>query len=263
MSSGWTDIHCHLLPAIDDGAGNNDESLEMARIAVQEGTTTMVVTPHQLGCWRQNLAQDIRRRTNALQELLNEHQIPLVVLPGGEIRIEDDMPELLDQDELMTLGDHRRHVLVEQPFEIYFPLQPIQELLSQRSLQGILAHPERNRGIMHRPALVGELVDAGWLMQVNAGSLLGAFGSKSQNLAAQFLSSGWVHFLATDCHGAKNRRPLMRDAFARASELIGEQAALQLCCENPRLVADGRDVNTGRIEVRPPRRSWQFWKKVG
>ena len=263
MSTGWTDIHCHLLPGIDDGASDDNEALQMAQIAVEQGTEMMVVTPHQLGCWRQNRAADIRTRTNALQELLNAHQIPLVVLPGSEIRIEDDMPQLLDSGELMTLADRGRHVLVEQPFEVYFPLEPIQRILVQRSLTGILAHPERNRGIMNRPALVGELVAAGWLMQVNAGSLIGAFGAESQKLAEQFVSSGFVHFLGTDTHGAKNRRPLMRQPFERATELVGEQAALAMCRDNPRLVAEGREVQQGPLSVSPPSRKWRFWKRVG
>ncbi|QDU57417.1 tyrosine-protein phosphatase [Aeoliella mucimassa] len=263
MSTGWSDIHCHLLPGIDDGAADADEALKMARIAVEQGTSTIVVTPHQLGIWRQNEASDIRRRTNELQELLNAHQIPLVVLPGGEIRIEDDMPQLLDADVLMTLGDHKRHVLVEQPFEIYFPLEPIAQLLKQRGLVGILAHPERNRGIMAQPGLVGELVDAGWLVQVTTGSLTGAFGPKCQQLAEEFVRSGCSHFLSTDAHGPKSRRPLFRDAYQRATELAGEEAALAMCRDNPRRVAEGREVNPGRLMVKPPSRGWRFWKRVG
>ena len=91
QTSGFVDIHCHLLPGIDDGAKSWDESLAMARMAVADGIETIVVTPHQLGGFAQNHGDAIRQRTEELAEMLAEHEIPLAVLPGADVRIEAGM----------------------------------------------------------------------------------------------------------------------------------------------------------------------------
>lgn len=262
MSQGWVDIHCHLVPGIDDGAKDEAETLAMARMAVADGTETVICTPHQLGANRHNHGDEIRRRVQALQELLNEHRIPLVVLPGADVRIEDDMPQLLASGEVLTLADRRRHVLLELPHEIYLPLEPVLEALKKHNLVGILSHPERNRGIMRTPEIIEPLVDAGCLMQVTCGSLAGSFGPECQEIAERFVSRGLVHFLATDGHGPKSRRPLFSQAAQRATQLVGEEATLKMCRDNPRLVAAGRDVAPGPIAIAPPKRGWRFWKRA-
>jgi protein-tyrosine phosphatase len=263
MTNGWVDIHCHLVPGIDDGAENEAETLAMARLAVAEGTGTVICTPHQLGNYRHNRGADIRQRVQALQELLNANQIPLVVLVGADVRIEDDMPKLLASGEVLTLGDYGKHVLLELPHDIYFSLDTVLDAIGRRGMVGILSHPERNRGILRQPDLIEPLVTAGCLMQVTTGSLTGSFGPECQRVAETFVSRGWVHFLATDAHGPTSRRPLFRDAFSRATELAGESAAMKMCCDNPRQVALGHDVAPGPIEVNPPRKGWSFWKRAG
>jgi len=263
MSEGWFDIHCHLVPGIDDGAADDIESLAMARIAQSEGTSTIIVTPHQLGNFRHNKGDRIREATARLQETLNRERTGLVVMPGADVRIEPDLPELLASGEVLSLGDRRKHVLLELPHAIYFPLEPMLRELAKLGMTGILSHPERNRGIQQQPDLVPALVDAGCLMQVTNGSLMGTFGPGCQQLAERWVSEGLVHFLATDAHGAKARRPLVRNAFERASQLAGTGAAERMCRENGRLVAEGKAVPAGRLEVeRPARRGWQFWKRV-
>lgn len=263
MSTGWVDIHCHLTPGIDDGAKDDAEAVAMARMAVAEGTATVICTPHQLGNFRHNRGDEIRRRVQALQEMLNANQVPLVVLPGADVRIEDDMPQLLASGDVLTLGDLGKHVLLELPHDVYLPLEPVLDSLAKRGMVGVLSHPERNRGIMRNPELIEPLVHAGCLMQVTTGSLTGSFGPECQKVAERFVAGGLVHFLATDAHGPKSRRPLFQEAFQRAVALTGESAALQMCRDNPRLVAEGRDVVPGPITVRPLRTGWKFWKRAG
>ncbi len=263
MSTGWVDIHCHLTPGIDDGAKDEADALAMARLAVAEGTATVICTPHQLGNYRQNEGADIRGRVQALQELLNANAVSLVVLPGADVRIEDDMPQLLDTSEVLTLGDHGKHVLLELPHEIYFPLEPVLDALAKRGMVGVLSHPERNLGVMRKPQLVEPLVERGCLMQVTTGSLTGSFGPDCQQIAERIVAQGLVHFLATDAHGPKSRRPLFREAFERAAQLAGESAAIAMCRDNPRLVAEGKAVACGPIAVNPSRQGWKFWKRAG
>ncbi|NOY29872.1 MAG: protein tyrosine phosphatase [Planctomycetes bacterium] len=252
---GFVDIHCHLLPGIDDGSPDWETTLAMAQMAVQEGTQTIIVTPHQLGNFAHNRGDDIRRRTQELQQTLDQNQIPLQVLPGGDVRIEDGMLEKLTSGEVLTLGDLRSHVLLELPHELYFPIEGLLAALERQGMTGILSHPERNRGLLREPNLLPNLVEHGCLMQVTAGSLMGTFGSASQQLAEWMISQGLVHFVATDAHGIKSRRPLMQRAFERVEKLAGKAMAQSVCIQNPGLVASGKQVRAGRLSL--PSRGWR------
>lgn len=249
MNSGFVDIHCHLLPAIDDGSPDWETTLAMAQMAVAEGTKTIIVTPHQLGNFAHNRGDDIRARTVQLQEVLDQHDVALQVMPGGDVRIEAGMLEGLANGEVMSLGDLRKHVLLELPHELYFPLEGVLTSLLRLGMTGILSHPERNRGLLREPELLLNLVEGGCLMQVTAGSLMGTFGQKSQDLSHWMLKNGLVHFISTDAHGIKSRRPLMRRAFDRVAELTDEATAVDLCCHHPALVARGEQVPAGRRAV--------------
>jgi len=250
VPNGFVDIHCHLLPAIDDGSTDWETTLGMAQMAVADGTQAIIVTPHQLGNFAQNRGDDIRARTEQLQQVLDQHGIALQVMPGGDVRIEDGMIEGLVSGEVMSLGDLRKHVLLELPHELYFPLEGVLASLQRQGMTGILSHPERNRGLLREPDLLPTLVDGGCLMQVTAGSLMGTFGPKSQALAEWMLKNGLVHFIATDAHGTKSRRPLMRRAFERVAEICDESTAEDLCCNYPALVARGERVPAGRRETK-------------
>ena len=245
----FVDIHCHLLPGIDDGAEDWDTSMAMARIAVADGFRSMVVTPHQLGSYGQNLGEEIRALTNEFQQRLDAGAIPLRVQPGADVRIEDGMLDLLDRGEVLTLGDHHRHVLLELPHELYLPLEGLLDALASKGMVGILSHPERNRGILRDPQVVGPLVKAGCLMQVTAASISGAFGATIQKCSESMLQQGFVHLVATDAHGVKSRRPTMRRAFDRICQLIDEPTATDLCCRNPAAIAEGRAVQPGLRKV--------------
>lgn len=253
---GLVDIHCHLLPGIDDGAADLEASIQMARQSVDQGVDTIVVTPHQLGAFEYNRGDDIRRRTRELQAELDQQNIPLEVLPGADVRIEDRMLDGLDANNVLTLGDHGLHVLLELPHELYFPLEPLLKQLERRGITGILSHPERNAGILADQELVESLVDAGCLMQVTGGSLLGGFGPESQAMAEWMARRGLIHFLSTDAHSPKRRRPRLGEALEVATKLAGEEAARTWCSRNPRAVAQARAVTPGHVEVRPPRRRW-------
>jgi protein-tyrosine phosphatase len=249
---GWVDLHCHMLPGVDDGAGSWEESLAMARLAVEDGTIRTVVTPHQLGRYAGNTAATIRERTSQLQQRLHEAEIPLLVLPGADVRIEPDLVARLGAGEVLTLADRGRHVLLELPHELYFPLQPLLTQLDRAGYVGVLSHPERNRGLLAHPVLLTGLVSAGCLLQVTAGSLLGNFGAESQRLAEWMLHQRLVHIIASDAHAAATRRPLLRRAFDRTVALTDVETARRLFSIFPRRISEGRDIPSGRVS--PPRR---------
>jgi protein-tyrosine phosphatase len=257
MSVSFADIHCHFLPGIDDGPRDWSQALAMARMAVADGMTTIIATPHQLGTFSKNHAAEIRQLAAEFQRQLRAEGIPLEVRPGGEIRIQPGLTGKLDADEVLTLGDHHRHVLLELPHEVYIPIEGLIRDLADRQLTIILAHPERNGGLLNDPDLVAPLVDAGCLMQLTAGSLCGIHGSHAQQLGEWILAEGLAHFIATDAHDTRARRPLFSQAFERAAELADERTARDLCSRNPFRVASGRSVSHGRRTL--VRERWGKW----
>ena len=258
----FVDIHCHLAPGIDDGAKSWDECLTMAKMAAADGISTVVITPHQLGNFSHNSGDAIRSLAAEVQEFLRGHNVPLQILPGADVRIEAGMVGRIRRGEVLSLADRRRHVLLELPHELYLPLDTLLAELNSARMVGILSHPERNAGILAQPAILPPLVDAGCLLQVTAGSLLGAFGPKLQKFSEQLILEGLVHFISTDAHGTKSRRPLMRKAFERVAELTDLATAVFLCCDNPAAVAEGHEVKAGRRRRTRRWSGWLPWKKA-
>jgi len=260
----FVDIHCHLIPGIDDGAEDAAISLAMARMAAEDGVRTIICTPHQAGNFSANKGDIVRSAVRRTQQMLRERGVPLKLLPGGDVRIESDMIAGLRRGDLLTLGDHGRHVLLELPHELYFPLQPVLKQLERHDMVGILSHPERNQGILRQPEVLAPLVDAGCLMQVTAGSICGSFGDEIADFSAWMLEEGMVHFVATDAHGVDTRRPIMSEAFDIVCEISGEDIAERLCCHNPAQVAMGEDVEPGFVrERRRTLAGWFGWGKAG
>ena len=230
----------------------------MARMAVEDGIVAIITTPHQLGPFRRNDGNRIREQTEEMARRLRTTRIPLRVLPGADVRIEPDLIDGLNSGEVLSLADRHRHILLELPHELYFPLESLIDSLRANGMTGILSHPERNQGILSNPEHLAPLVDAGCLMQVTASSLLGEFGRASLKLAERMLREGLVHFLATDGHGVKSRRPRLHNAKVRAAEITNQHVADTLCRDFPQRVAGGKEVPTGRLPsfISPRRRRW-------
>jgi protein-tyrosine phosphatase len=253
----FIDIHCHVLPGLDDGASSWEEALAMAEMAVADGIATIIATPHQLGNNAKNSGETIRTATIEFQRFLEQRHVPLQVLPGADVRIEPDLLRKIRSGEVVTLADHRRHVLLELPHDIYVPLDRLLDELGKAGVVGILSHPERNRGLLNQPGVLRPLVERGCLLQVTAGSLMGAFGSQVQKFATSLVEQRLVHFVATDAHATKVRPPQLGPAFARVADLVGEKSAIELCCSNPKTVAAGGAVPTTRQETK--KSGWMNW----
>jgi protein-tyrosine phosphatase len=258
----FVDIHCHILPGIDDGARSWDEAHEMATIAATSGTRTVIATPHQGGAFAHNSAALIRSLVVEFQQQLDDLRVPLRVLPGADVRWQSDLPRALAAGEILTLADHRRHLLLDLPHERYVPFDHLLAVLRREGIDVILSHPERNQGLLKKRELVERLVDNGCLMQVTSGSLLGTFGPTCQDLAVWMLSQGFVHTIATDAHGRHSRRPLLKRVHERLVELVGRDEALALCCQNPARIAAGEPIPAGRRPIRMQQNlaRWMRWK---
>lgn len=237
------DIHCHILPDIDDGASGMDEALEMAKMAYRSGVTDIIATPHFTGL-EENLTQleRIARRHERLTQALKEQNIPLKIHRGAEILCVPQTPELAAQKKLPTLGD-TDYVLVEFYFDESFSY--MDESLSQIADCGyriVVAHPERYEAIQERPYLVERWVHRGYVIQLNKGSVLGKFGQKAAGAADALLSMGLAHLFASDAHSSYQRTPHMEGIAQWAQEACTERCAYVLLEENPKRVLQGRKM---------------------
>ena len=243
----FTDIHCHIIPNIDDGSASLTDSFSMAKVAKSDGTNSLIATPHQLGTNRGVTAAAIRNGAAALQEKLRREEIGVTILPGADVRIDPELPKLLKQGKVLTLADRGKHVLLELPHDTYYPIDQLLKALRKQGLVGILSHPERNRGIIKDPDVMWEVIEAGGLLQITAASLTGAFGSSCQEIAELAVDEGLIHFIASDAHDTKHRPFGMRDAYDTICDMAGAKLADLVCCENPARVFEGDDVQGGLV----------------
>lgn len=231
------DLHCHILPGIDDGPELMEESIEMARMAVADGIGTIVATPHVKDLpYPPDL---IPARVEAFRQALRAQKIPLNVLAGADVSALLE-PALLAPFTLNATG----YLLFEFPHS-HMP-QNAGQLLFNAILAGlrpIITHPERNPSVVRSPQLLFDLVEAGALVQVTAESLTGGFGDAARLCATYLLRKQMVHFLASDAHSSRGRIPQLSRGVAAAAQLVGRDAALQLVTANPACVLAGRELH--------------------
>jgi protein-tyrosine phosphatase len=220
------DLHCHVLPGIDDGPATIEGSLAIAQRAAAGGTRVLVATPHV--SWRyRNDAATIAERVAELNERLRADEVVtaagdvIEVLPGAEIAL-TQIPELRDA-QLETLGlGGGPWLLVEPPFTPVAPnldgmlLELAAKLRSSGGRRIVLAHPERCPAFQRDPPMLRRLVRAGMLTSVTAGSLGGQFGNEARRLALALAQDGLLHNVASDAHDAVNRPPEIAAAIERA-----------------------------------------------
>lgn len=230
------DIHCHILPGIDDGPDTMDESLALAKLAVDSGITHSVVTPHiHPGRW-DNEAVSIRRSMDTFKMALSDHNIPLTIGMSGEVRVSLEALQMIANHQIPFLGKWGDNyvVLLEMPHS-HIPMGMLQMIqwLMQRNIRPLIAHPERNKDVLRRLDKIQPLVDAGCLFQVTAGSIAGRFGSTARERARQLLEMGVVTVLATDAHNIKRRPPKLDEGRDAAAVIIGAEMAQRLVVDNP------------------------------
>lgn len=254
------DIHCHLVPEMDDGARNWHEAALMARLAAADGIRTIVATPRQLGVYSHNQGAQIRERVRQLAEWLRADGIELELVVGAYVYCEDGLAEGIRDGEVVTIGDHGQHVLLELPPAPFPILDGVLDTLDEAGIVAIIAQPERHGMLQRHPRHIERLVERGCLLQIGADSLVGTFGYKARGLAEWMLRERYAHFVASDAHGAISRRPLLRQAFEYVADLTDPDTADDLLCRHPAAVVAGRQVSPTRIA--PHRRvqiAWNRW----
>ncbi|MDD2587157.1 MAG: hypothetical protein PHT79_11900 [Syntrophomonadaceae bacterium] len=233
------DTHIHILPGLDDGAKDIKHSLEMARMAVQDGITSVVATPHVLTGAYDNSKENILSAVKDLNQLLKAEKIPLKILPGAEYYLEHDLPQRLAEGKLLTINN-TGYLLIELPAA--FVPDYSDQIFYELQLQGvipIIAHAERNHELSLKSDLLEKFIARGALVQITAGSITGLFGKETKKVACNLLSKGLAHLIVSDAHSCHRRVPVLSKARDEAEVNFGTDYARSLVDENPNAIITG------------------------
>ncbi|MDM8332193.1 tyrosine protein phosphatase [Limosilactobacillus pontis] len=252
------DLHCHLLPGVDDGSKNMKISLRLAREATENGVTHALLTPHHMNGRYVNHKQDVIRRTEEFQEQLKIHDIPLVVFPGQEVRINGQLLEALDKDDILFADTAGKYIILEFPDDDvpYYTNQMVFDL-QQRGIIPVIVHPERNTKIIAQPDLIYQLLEKGCLSQITASSYVGTFGKRVENFSRQLIEAGQGYVFASDAHDLPGRKYEMWQAFDKLHHEFGSELAEQYQ-KNSRLIINGRNVPLNNLKTIKKRKKY-FW----
>ena len=233
------DLHCHILPGLDDGPDGMEESLEMAETAIADGITHVVATPHSSDRYRFDFAM-VRRLRDELQSRI-----------GNRLEIATGCDFHLNPENLASLGAAPRQYCINQSDyllvefnEVSIPpaMDNILHDMQLCGLRPIVTHPERNRILRSNPQRLRAWVSRGCFVQVTAGALTGRFGLTASEMALEWISLGMVHFVASDAHNNRVRPLRLGPAYAEVADRFGEEKARALFQENPRAALEGRDL---------------------
>lgn len=235
------DIHSHILPELDDGARSIDEALEMAAIAVADGITHMVCTPHMFNGLSSNPEpSEIFDRVGALQEAIGK--IGLTVLPGNEVHVSDDIINQVRTKRVTKLNG-KCYMLVELPtFSVPLGIENLFYDLQLSGVDPILVHPERNTEIQKQPSIVADFVSHGVFVQVTAMSVTEQFGAAAKTCVDSLLKHNCVHFIATDTHRPDKRPPILSRGRDAAAAIVGVEFAKRMVEDNPLAVVQGLPI---------------------
>lgn len=252
------DIHCHILPGIDDGPLTLNESIEMCRMASTDGIKTIVATPHFNPGAYENSSDKIFRLIEDLETELKNEKIEIKILPGADIAITPELPDYFKKEEYLTINRTGRYFLAEFPPASVPPKWDafLLSLLSS-GIVPIITHPERNPWFIEHPDALYSVVSKGVMVQITAMSITGGFGEDIQRYSIFLLQNNLAHVVATDAHSATYRPPLLADAVKMASDVIGKEKAESLVTTIPSAIIEGRPVFLP--EPIQPRKSSKGW----
>ncbi len=216
------DLHCHLLPGIDDGAPTLETSLAMARIAVADGITKIYCTPHIYPGLYENTGPDIKHRVSMLQLILRDKGIALELSFGADVHLVPEVPAGLADGRIPTLGG-TRYLLLEPSHHVCPPRfkESVFALIAAGYVP-VITHPERLTWVEDHFADFTSLARSGAWLQVTGGALVGRFGKRVERIAERFVGEGWTAVLASDAHTTSRRAPLLAEAEHRAAKLVGK-----------------------------------------
>lgn len=222
------DIHSHILFGIDDGAKSLNDSIELIKQAQTEGVTKIIATPHKDPKY-QPTKETILAKVKELNNKIKELNLNIKVLPGQEVRLYQNLIDDLLSNQLMTLNNENKYILIEFP-STHVPQYSSQILyeLQLKGIRPIIVHPERNDDIIKNPKILEDFVKNGALAQITAGSIIGKFGRKSKKTSYLLLKHNLISFIASDAHNLKTRTFNLKHAKSKLYKKFGKDFTEEL-----------------------------------
>lgn len=245
------DLHCHILPGIDDGPENIERSLEMLRLAVLNGITHAVVTPHIQPGRYDNQKLNITKAFNMLKAAAKKARIKIHLGMAAEVRIDTLVMEMIEKDQIPFIGryDGKEILLVEMPHShIPTGADKFFQWLFDRNILPMIAHPERNKEVMRNFDRLKPFLEMDALIQVTASSVAGGFGAEAYKVAAKLLELEAVDILASDAHNTHHRPPEMFPGLEAASDIVGHNKAVALVLDTPMQLASSQ-FSENRVDI--------------
>ena len=236
------DLHHHLLPGLDDGSKTMENSVAMAKLAVADGITHVVCTPHASGKYIYDPALNTEK-LEELRSLLAAESVPLTLGLGCDFHLSYDNIQDAQEHPTRYTINNLSYLLVEIPD--YGLPRGLTEIFYELQLAGmtpILTHPERNPTLQSDMSRLEEWLRGGVLVQVTGDSVRGSMGKSAEKMAHHLLANRWVHFLASDAHNVTSRPPRLSEAHKIVSKKYGAEYADRLCTTNPRAVFEGEPM---------------------
>ena len=237
------DIHCHILPNVDDGSESLEESIAMAKIAESEGITRIVNTSHCHFDFKYKKGNELKLELEKFNQVLKEENINIEVLLGNELYYTSDLIERFNELDFFSMNNSK-YILMEFS-TLNFP-KNIEDVIYEIKIRGyipIIAHAERYKQVQEDVNIVLDCIKEGALIQVNASSILGKNGEKAEDTSKKLLDNNMVHFVATDAHSSNRRRPLIKDSYNYILKNYGKEVSEKLFIENPTAVIENRDIS--------------------
>ncbi|MHB1001692.1 MAG: tyrosine-protein phosphatase [Armatimonadota bacterium] len=256
------DIHSHILPYFDDGSKSIEDSIEIARLSVADGVTVLFATPHVASHKELQQARIISEKTDILQSILEEHEIHLQLATGAEVYPSSSILKWLDEGYPLTMGPSSRYILIDSPLaQIPIGLHDLIFDLQANQYKPIIAHPERVEPIQKNPQIMEELVNKGVLFQINASSIMGRQGDDAVTTAMVFLRHKWAHFIASDTHSPRHRRPMIAPAIIKMAEIMDTDDIRDLVELNGKRILENKPIPTNPA-VYTPAKSKSFFSNL-
>ena len=246
------DLHCHILPGLDDGSQSLEESLSMATKAVEDGIHTIVATPHTLNGIYLNPFNEVNSRIATLQNNLLKYHIDLQLFAGADVHLCPHLLERIKSGDAGTINNKGQYILLEMPSQT-IPRGIKDEIFALKvdGITPIITHPERHPMIQHDMDVLYEFVSMGALCQVTAMSITGDFGGTVMACAEKMLKHRLVHVIASDAHSSDSRPPVLSPSVEAAAEIMGSyEEAERMVKEVPAAILAGE-----KVEIPDPVRS--------
>ena len=241
MREGLTDIHCHIVPGVDDGASTKTDVKEMLQMEYDSGVRTLVLTPHYRKGMFEAEKDRVLKHAAYVNYEVQKLGLCMEVYLGCEYHANSEMIEELKQNPHFRINGGK-HVLVE--FSSSHSYSKIRGWIYQLVSSGfvpVIAHVERYDSVVRQIERVGELIELGALIQVSAGSLLGEYGFGMKRITKKLLKQRWIHFIGSDAHDTKKRRPNLKECETYVAKKAGQFYADELFVKNPQKILKDLD----------------------